>query len=121
MKSISVGKMFKIDKIEFNKGTADLYPGAEGILRRVKDFLILNSTVRIEVQGHVNGEADEMKKAMGLSKRRAETIKKYFVKAGINKDRIAIKGFGNLNPIYPTPKNEYEQQANRRVEIKIIN
>lgn len=120
MKSISVGKMFKIDKIEFLKGTAQLYPGAEGILRRVKDFLVLNSNVRIEVQGHVNSEVGESEKAMGLSKKRANTIKKYFVKAGINKDRITIKGMGNLYPIYPSPKNEYEQQANRRVEIKII-
>lgn len=121
MKSISVGKIFKIDKIEFNKGTAELYSGAESILRRVKDFLILNSTVRIEVQGHVNGEQDEANRAMSLSKKRANTIKKYFIKAGISKERIDTKGFGNLHPIYPDAKNEYEQQANRRVEIKIVN
>ncbi|HRO75957.1 MAG TPA: OmpA family protein [Crocinitomicaceae bacterium] len=120
MQSISVGKSFKIDKIEFVKGTADLYTGAENILRRVKDFLILNSDVRIEVQGHVNAESDESKRALSLSKKRALTIKKYFVKAGINKDRIDYQGFGSRMPIFQNPKNEYEQQANRRVEIKII-
>ncbi len=120
MKSISVGKIFKIDKIEFLKGTDQLYPGAEGILRRVKDFLILNSDVRIEIQGHVNSDGDESKVAMKLSKKRALAIKKYFLKAGINKDRMTHIGYGNKMPVYPTPKNEYEQQANRRVEIKII-
>ena len=120
MKSISVGKIFKIDKIEFVKGTANLIPGTESILRRVKDFLILNSDVRIEIQGHVNNEGEENKKSAKLSAKRALTIKKYFIKAGINKDRMTHKGYGNSQPIFPTPKNEDEQQANRRVEIKIV-
>lgn len=120
MQSISVGKVFKINNIEFIRGTANLVPGAENILKRVKDFLILNSGVRIEIQGHVNSEGGGDKAAVKLSKKRALTIKKYFLRAGIYKDRMIHKGFGSQYPIYPSPKNEYEQQANRRVEIKII-
>lgn len=121
MKSVSVGKIFKIDKIEFIRGTANIIPGATMILRRVKDFLILNSNIRIEIQGHVNNESDTGDKtSMKLSKLRAKTIRNYFIDSGINKDRMTIKGYGNSKPVYLSPKNEYEQQANRRVEIKII-
>jgi len=28
-------------------------------------------------------------------------------------------GFGNTRPIYPKPKLAYEEQMNRRVEIKV--
>lgn len=120
LKSISVGKVFKIDKIEFAKGTANLVPCADKILRRVKDFLILNSDVKIEIQGHVNNEGEENKKSEKLSAKRALTIKNYFIKAGINKDRMQHKGFGSKYPVFANPRNDDEQQANRRVEIKII-
>lgn len=121
LKSVSVGKVFKIDKIEFNRGTANIVSSAEKVLRRVKDFLVLNSEVNIEIQGHVNNEgAKDDKKSMKLSKLRAKTIRDYFRGSGINKDRMKIKGYGNTMPVYPNPKNEFEQQANRRVEIKIL-
>lgn len=121
MKSVSVGKVFKIDKIEFIRGTANIVADAEKVLRRIKDFLVLNSEINIEIQGHVNNEGKkDDEKSMKLSKLRAKTIRKYFVASGVNKDRITIKGYGNTKPIYPSPKTEYEQQANRRVEIEII-
>ena len=120
MKSVSVGKVLKIDRIEFVKGSADLIPGTESILIRVKDFLVLNSDVNIEIQGHVNNEGKESLSTRKLSAKRGKTIMKYFIKSGINKDRMTVKGYGSDFPIYPTPKNDREQQANRRVEIKIM-
>lgn len=120
LRSVSIGKVLKIDKIEFMKGTANLIPGKEAILNRVKDFLVLNSDIRIEIQGHVNNEGKENWRTKNLSKRRAATIKKYFIDSGIDRKRLEHKGFGSDHPIYESPKNEYEQQANRRVEIKII-
>lgn len=121
MKSVSVGKVLKIDRIEFVKGSADLIPGTESILIRVKDFLVLNSDVRIEIQGHVNNEGKESLSTRKLSAKRAKTIMQYFIVSGVNKDRMSVKGYGNEFPVYPAPKNDREQQANRRVEIKIVN
>lgn len=120
MRSVSIGKVLKIDRIEFVKGSADLIPGTESILIRVKDFLILNSDVKIEIQGHVNNEGKESLSTRKLSAKRAKTIMKYFLKSGINKDRMSIKGYGSDHPVFSNPKNDREQQANRRVEIKIV-
>lgn len=120
LQSISIGKSIKINNIEFISGTYNLMPGAENILRRVKDFLILNSEIRIEIQGHVNNDGNESKTTMKLSKKRADVIRKYFINSGINKHRMIAKGYGNKVPIYANPKNSTEQQANRRVEIRII-
>lgn len=120
MRPVNIGKVLKIDRIEFVKASADLIPGTESILIRVKDFLILNSDVKIEIQGHVNNEGKESLSSRKLSEKRAKTIMKYFIKSGINKDRMRVKGFGSDHPIFTNPKNDREQQANRRVEIKIV-
>ena len=120
MRSVSVGKVLKIDRIEFVKGSSDLIPGTESILIRVKDFLVLNSDVKIEIQGHVNNEGKERLSTRKLSAKRANTSMKYFLKSGISKDRMYVKGYGSDHPIYITPRNDREQQANRRVEIKIV-
>ncbi len=120
MRSVSIGKVLKIDRIEFVKGSADLIPGTESILIRVKDFLVLNSDVKIEIQGHVNNEGKESLSTRKLSAKRAKTIMKYFQESGVNKDRMIVKGYGSDFPIFPAPKNDREQQANRRVEIKIV-
>jgi outer membrane protein OmpA-like peptidoglycan-associated protein len=121
MRAVSIGKVLKIDRIEFAKGSAKLIPRTESILIRVKDFLILNSDVKIEIQGHVNNEGRESLKTKRLSYKRAKAIKKYFIASGLNKERMTAKGFGNEFPIFEEPKNDREQQANRRVEIKILN
>lgn len=120
MRPISQGKTLKIDKIEFIKGTADLIPGAENTLNRVKDFLLLNSNLRIEVQGHVNNEGDDNVRTNQLSKRRAKKVMNYFIQSGIKRKRLTYKGYGSKFPVYPKPKTAKEDQANRRVEIKIL-
>ena len=120
MRSVSIGKVLKIDRIEFVKGSFDLIPGTESILIRVKDFLVLNSDVKIEIQGHVNNEGKESLSVKRLSTKRAKTIMKYFIDSGVSPDRMYVKGYGSDFPVFLTPKNDREQQANRRVEIKIV-
>lgn len=120
MKPVSKGKVLKIDKLEFVRGTAEIIPGTEVILTRVKDFLVLNSDLNIEIQGHVNNEGSESLTSKKLSRKRARKIMHYFIQSGINRKRLSCKAFGSKQPIYATPDNEREAQANRRVEIKIL-
>lgn len=120
LKPVSKGKTLKIDKLEFVKGTADIIPGTEVILARVKDFLVLNSDLRIEIDGHVNNEGNDNLNTKKLSKKRARKIMHYFIQSGINRKRLSYKAFGSKQPIYANPRTEREAQANRRVEIKIL-
>jgi len=120
MKPLSQGKILKIDKIEFVMGTSNLIPGTESILNRVKDFLVLNAGIRIEIQGHVNNEGSDNLTSTRLSKKRAKKVMKFLIDSGINKKRLSAKGFGNKQPLFDIPKSAREQQANRRVEIKIL-
>lgn len=120
LRPISKGKVLKIDQIEFARGTAELLPGAGTALLRIKEFLLLNADVKIEVQGHVNDEGKQKPTSKSLSKKRARKVKRFLIQSGVSRKRLTVKGYGNEIPVYPNPKNQFEEQANRRVEIKIL-
>ena len=116
---ISKGKNMKIDKLQFMKGTDQIYLGTEFILIRLKDFLLLNADIKVEIQGHVNNEGENDFSSKKLSRQRAKRIRDFFIASGISRNRLSTKACSNKIPIYPNPKNDIESQANRRVEIKI--
>lgn len=120
LQSLSKGKKLKIDKLQFIKGTDQIFPGTESNLIGVKDFLLLNAEIKIEVQGHVNNEGENDMSSKSLARKRARKVRNFFKTCGVNGKRLTVKAFSNKFPIYPNPKNEKESQANRRVEIKIL-
>ncbi|TNE54494.1 MAG: OmpA family protein [Bacteroidetes bacterium] len=120
LEPIGAGKSVRLDQIEFQPGTSQLLPSSEPKLRRLKDFLALNSSVKVEIQGHVQEQGDNSFAGQKISEARAKRVMKYLIENGIDKKRLTAKGYGNTAPIYPDPKFAYEEQANRRVEIKIL-
>jgi len=119
LEPLKQGKSLQIEEIEFHPGSSDFTPTSEGKLQRLKDFMALNSDVKIEIQGHVFALDDNSFAGQKLSEARAKRVYNYLVSNGINKDRMTAVGFGNTRPIYPKPKLAYEEQMNRRVEIKV--
>jgi outer membrane protein OmpA-like peptidoglycan-associated protein len=70
----------------------------------------------------INGHTDNVGKEpanVKLSQGRADAIKNYLVKKGINKNRINSKGFGSKKPI-ATNTTDAGRQQNRRVEFQVI-
>jgi outer membrane protein OmpA-like peptidoglycan-associated protein len=120
LEPLGQGKSLQLEEIEFYPGTSEFMPSSEGKLRRLKDFMALNSDVKIEIQGHVFAIGENSHAAQKLSEARAKRVLLYLYENGINKERMISVGFGNTKPIYPTPKFAYEEQANRRVEIKVV-
>jgi outer membrane protein OmpA-like peptidoglycan-associated protein len=116
---IAKGKSMQIEEIQFKPGTSEIMPESESKLRRLKDFMALNSDVEIEIQGHVFYLGDNGFASQKLSESRAKRVMAYLVDNGINKKRLKAVGYGNTRPIYPKPKFAYEEQANRRVEILV--
>jgi outer membrane protein OmpA-like peptidoglycan-associated protein len=121
MQPLGQGRSYQIEEIEFKPGTSEFMPSADTKLKRLKDFLALNSGVKIEIQGHVHDTGgEESFAAQKLSEGRAKRVYNYLVESGIDKKRLTYKGYGGSMPIYAKPKFAYEEQANRRVEIKIV-
>lgn len=120
LEPIGEGKSVQLDEIEFMPGTSDFLPSSEPKLRRLKDFMALNAGIKIEIQGHVQEKGENSHAGQKISEARAKKVLNYLVDNGISKDRMEAKGYGNTMPIYKDPKFAYEEQANRRVEIKIL-
>ena len=116
---IAKGKSIQIEEIEFKPGTSEILPASEPKLRRLRDFLALNSELNIEIQGHVFLMGANNSAAQKMSEVRAKRIMTYLIENGINKNRMTAVGYGNTRPIYAEPKFSYEEQSNRRVEILV--
>ncbi len=118
---IEEGKKVNLKNIQFYGERADFLPSATGALKSLLNFVRLNPTIKIEIEGHVNGpDQPNTKSFRKLSFDRALAVKQYLVENGIEGDRIQYVGYGNSQMLYPFPMKEDEHSANRRVEIKII-
>ena len=56
---------------------------------------------------------------MELSKARAEAVKEYLVKRGVNPNKLRAKGYGSTKPIADNETVE-GRKLNRRVEFIIL-
>lgn len=119
LKPLVRGTVAKIDEIYFAAGMAIILEESAPKLNRLRDFLLVNPTVHIEIQGHVNGDGKKSMRSKRLSKKRAKSVLGYLIEAGISSDRLSSMGFGFDKPVHEEPKNEMEKEANRRVEILI--
>ena len=113
------GKSIQLEEIQFNRGTSEITESSFPKLKRLMDFLILNSDLEIEIQGHVHAKGENKREYDKLSEARAKRVMIYLIKNGIDKHRLAIVGYGNTKPVFPDATFSHEEQANRRVEILV--
>jgi outer membrane protein OmpA-like peptidoglycan-associated protein len=118
--SFSSALNMRLDGVQFKEGSADPLPSAYPDLDKLVDFMNANPSINIEIQGHVNAPNSQSKAAQKLSERRAKFVYDYLVSKGVQAKRMTYVGYGNTAMIYQNPKNQDEERANRRVEIKII-
>lgn len=121
LEKIQKGKKINLKNIQFYGNEAKFLPQASGDLKSLLEFMQLNPSLQIEVEGHVNGPNQRnSKEYQQLSEDRAKAVKNYLIENGIDATRIASVGYGNTQMLFPQPKSQTEMSANRRVEIKII-
>jgi len=110
----------RLDGVQFKEGSAEPLPSAYQELNKLVDFMFANPKISIEIQGHVNAPNNESKAALKLSEKRAKFVYDYLISKGVDAKRMTYVGYGNSEMIFQNPKNEEEERANRRVEIKIL-
>lgn len=119
---LAPGKKLALENIKFEQDSDDFLPIAYPALKRLLDFMAVNRELRIEIQGHVNAPGYRNNgKIKALSESRAKAVKKFLKDNGIEGDRIEVEGYGNTQMLYEEPTEVWQEEANRRVEIKIIN
>jgi outer membrane protein OmpA-like peptidoglycan-associated protein len=122
--SLKEGSGIILQNMNFHGGAHVLLPESYPVLKELIAVLKAYPKIKIEIQGHVccTKLPDGFDNDLGtydLSVQRAKTIYQYLVVNGVEASRLAYKGFGSSQRLYPDELNEKEQALNRRVEIKI--
>jgi len=107
-----------IKGVQFDSAKWDIKPEYYPILDEVVAILANNPDLKVEIEGHTDNRGS-LEFNQKLSENRAKAIMEYFIKEGINPERLSSKGFGPSQPLYTndTPKG---RAKNRRVELKPI-
>tara|TARA_Y100000994_G_scaffold167843_1_gene138000 strand:- start:1287 stop:2702 length:1416 start_codon:yes stop_codon:yes gene_type:complete len=113
---IKKGNRKTLSQINFKRSSTELteqsIPYLENLLHIFKE-----NDVKVIIEGHTDNSGD-YKLNVKLSKDRANTIKDYLIKKGIERNRIKIKGYGPSKPRYSNQSEEL-RRLNRRVELYI--
>ncbi len=111
------GLVLTLSDALFSSGRAELQPGASGNLARLVVFLNKYPDRTVVIEGHTDSVGSEDYN-LGLSERRARTVKSYLVDQGVSSMRLTSSGKGASDPVAGNDTASGRQQ-NRRVEIII--
>jgi outer membrane protein OmpA-like peptidoglycan-associated protein len=103
--------------VQFEPDKDVLKRSALPVLDRAIKALKKYPEVRIEISGHTDSTGDPSNG--GMSRPRAEAVKKYLVERGIEEARLEVRGAGSDEPI-DTNKTASGRARNRRIEFTIL-
>jgi outer membrane protein OmpA-like peptidoglycan-associated protein len=89
------------------------------VLDKIAKLILGIPDVSFNIDGHTDN-IDQRKKNLYLSKKRADAVRKYLIRKGIDSKRLKANGYGETRPKYSNETIE-SRQLNRRVEITPMN
>lgn len=104
--------------MEFDFGKASLRSQSYETLNKLAEYLKRKTEINIEIDGHTDNIGNS-ETNLSLSLARAKSILNYLNKKGISKERISVKGYGDLQPVADN-RSEKGRQQNRRIEVRTI-
>lgn len=112
---VDAEKELTFDFVHFGFNNSNLNKASKKILDDAVMVLSKYSDAKIKLSGHTDSIGSENYN-MKLSVKRANVVRDYLVKNGINENQIAAEGFGELKPVAPN-KTAKDRAKNRRTEI----
>ncbi len=113
------GLVLTLGDVLFATAKADLSSGANGTLNKLVAFLNKYPDRTVDIQGYTDSVGSEDYN-LGLSQRRADSVRSYLVGQGIGSGRLVASGKGMSSPVAGNDTSSGRQQ-NRRVEVIITN
>lgn len=103
--------------IEFTRGSSAITHGStyllDAVARALSSEPLNQATIMIE--GHADSEGDSQRN-LDLSKRRAQSVRDYFIARGVPAERFLLSAFGEERPLVPNDTAQL-RQMNRRIEV----
>lgn len=112
---VKKGERIVLQGVNFELSSARLEPESYIILDQVYESLFANPEIEVEIRGYTDNTGSESFNRK-LSQARADTVRTYLVKKGIDSYRITAKGYGSSDPIADN-NTEVGRAKNRRIEF----
>ncbi len=118
MQKVEVGKKTTLKTISFDFNQT--IPRQESFLDLDRIVTLMNdvASAQIEISGHTDNVGSK-KDNVKLSNERAKALMERIISKGIDKKRLAYKGYGPNEPI-SSNDTEAGRKANNRIELKVL-
>ncbi len=108
-----------LNAIQFDFDSAVIKPKYYPVLDEGIHLIQKHPEKQIVIEGHTCSIGDE-RYNMGLSMRRAQSVKSYMVEKGVDAARLTVEGYGEERPVADNATRA-GREMNRRVEFKVMN
>ena len=103
--------------IQFETGKAVIKKSSNAILKQIAQVFIENPTYQVEIQGHTDN-VGKPETNMQLSEKRANAVRDFLIKEGVEANRMTAIGYGDTKPV-ASNKTAKGRAENRRVEFVV--
>jgi outer membrane protein OmpA-like peptidoglycan-associated protein len=119
LRKIAVGVTSILRNIYFDFDKATFKTESYTELNKLEAMLAQNSTMNVEIAGHTDAVGTK-EYNQSLSLRRAQAVKNYLTKKGIDARRVKPVGYGKSKPLASNDDEQGGRELNRRVEFKVL-
>jgi outer membrane protein OmpA-like peptidoglycan-associated protein len=111
------GLIVSMSDVLFDFNQATLKPGAKLRLAKVSGIILAYPDLKLEIDGFTDNKGTP-EYNIGLSEKRAKTVRDFLVTQGVGPDTVNTRGYGESNPV-ATNATVSGRQQNRRVELVV--
>lgn len=119
MRKLEVGLVSVLRNIYFEFNRATFKQDSYNELNKLERMLQQNTAMNVEIGGHTDIVGTKNYNKL-LSQKRAEAVKDFLTKKGIDSRRITAMGYGSAKPLASNDDEEDGRELNRRVEFKVL-
>ncbi|MFZ6011261.1 MAG: OmpA family protein [Bacteroidota bacterium] len=119
LRKLAKGVSSILHNLYFDFDKATFKTESYGELNKLEAMLRQNERLTVEIGGHTDAVGTKAYNLF-LSRKRAEAVKDYLTKKGIDARRINAVGYGKTKPLASNDDESEGRELNRRVEFKVL-
>jgi outer membrane protein OmpA-like peptidoglycan-associated protein/tetratricopeptide (TPR) repeat protein len=119
LRKLTTGVVSVLRNIYFDFDKATFRTESYTELNKLERMMAENPNLKVEIAGHTDAVGTAAYNKL-LSQRRAEAVKDFLTKKGIDPRRITAVGYGKTRPLASNDDEAEGRELNRRVEFKVL-